>query len=149
MINTNTEKLLGELENPFTTTYVMDIDSSSGRSKAMAGCSPCMTRSRYKGHWLSTRGRRMNIDEMLRLQGFQPSQFRTVVLSSELGKQCGNAMSVNVLERVLAKLLPAARLAVTHKRARRLTHQTQAMSKDSTASLDADQQHLKLCAFDC
>ena len=91
----------------------------------------------------------MNIDEMLRLQGFQPSQFRTVVSSSELGKQCGNAMSVNVLERVLAKLLPAARLAVTHKRARRLTHQTQAMSKDATASLDADQQHLKLCAFDC
>ena len=121
MININTEKLLGELENPFTTTYVMDIDSSSGRSKAMACCSPCMMRSRYKGHWLSTRGRRMNVDEMLRLQGFRPRHFRSVISATELGKQCGNAMSVNVLERVLAKLLPAARLAVTHKRARRLT----------------------------
>ncbi len=109
----NTDKLLSELDNPFETTYVMDIDSSTGRAKAMAGCSPCLTRSRYHGHWLSTRGRRMNLDEMLRLQGFRPSQFRSVVSPVELGKQCGNAMSVNVVERVLARLLPVAGLADT------------------------------------
>lgn len=58
----------------------------------------------------------MNRDEMLRLQGFQPRQFRTVVSPSEVGKQCGNAMSVNVLERVLVNLLPAAGLAITYPR---------------------------------
>mmetsp|Transcript_58006 Transcript_58006/g.175350 ORF Transcript_58006/g.175350 Transcript_58006/m.175350 type:complete len:122 (-) Transcript_58006:719-1084(-) len=48
--------------------------------------------------------------EMMRLQGMQPRSFRQVVSDAQLGKQIGNAMSKNVLERLFARLLPAAGL---------------------------------------
>ena len=47
----------------------------------------------------------------MRLQGMDPTEFIAVVSDSQLGKQLGNAMSVNVLERILARVLPAAGLA--------------------------------------
>lgn len=96
--------------NPAQKTYIMDIDSSSGRSKAVKGVTPCFTCSRAAGHWISSRGRRMNKDEMLRLQGMKPTAFTCVVTTNQLGRQLGNAMSVNVLERIFLSLLPAAGL---------------------------------------
>ena len=39
-----------------------------------------------------------------------PSKFRVVVSQAQLGKQLDNTMSVNVLERLLVRLLPAAGL---------------------------------------
>jgi len=39
-----------------------------------------------------------------------PSTFQVAVGDTALGKQLGNTMSVNVLERILVRALPAARL---------------------------------------
>merc|ERR1712232_991159 len=39
-----------------------------------------------------------------------PSNFRLAVTETQLGKQLGNAMSVNVLERLFSHILPAAGL---------------------------------------
>ena len=47
---------------------------------------------------------------MLRLQGMDPSKFIASVSEFQLGKQLGNTMSVNVLERIMTRLLPAAGL---------------------------------------
>ena len=47
----------------------------------------------------------------MRLQGMDPTEFVAVVSDSQLGKQLGNAMSVNVLERIFTRVLPAAGLA--------------------------------------
>lgn len=47
----------------------------------------------------------------MRLQGMNPTQFKVAVSDVQLGKQLGNTMSVNVLERLLVRLLPAAKLA--------------------------------------
>ena len=52
----------------------------------------------------------MNIKEMMRLQGIDPETFKQVVSDSVMGQQLGNAMSVNVMERILAKALLAAGL---------------------------------------
>jgi hypothetical protein len=52
----------------------------------------------------------MNLTEMLRLQGMRPTNFTQVVSDAQLGRQLGNSMSVNVLERLFARLLPAAGL---------------------------------------
>eukprot|EP00969_Alexandrium_andersonii_P005441 235998-Alexandrium_andersonii.AAC.1 len=43
----------------------------------MAGCSPCLTRTRAAqgGHWVTTRGRRLNTREMLKLQAMDPDRF--------------------------------------------------------------------------
>jgi len=48
--------------------------------------------------------------EMMKLQGMQPSDFIVDVPSVELGRQIGNSMSVNVLQRLFAPLLVAAGL---------------------------------------
>merc|ERR1719356_2074307 len=48
--------------------------------------------------------------EMFRLQGMDMTKFNQVVSDGELGKQIGNAMSVNILERLFVRLLPAAGL---------------------------------------
>ena len=76
----------------------------------MKNTSPCLTRSRSKGHWLIHKNRRMNIKEMMRRQGIDPDNFKQVVSDSVMGQQLGNAMSVNVMERILAKALLAAGL---------------------------------------
>jgi len=113
----NVMRALRELQkaghDPLNETWVVDCDSSAGRSKWFKGVTPCMTCSRGAGHWITSRGRRMNKTEMLRLQGMiTPKEgFQVVVSDAQLGKQIGNAMSCNVLERLFVRLLPAAGLA--------------------------------------
>ena len=52
----------------------------------------------------------MNIREMMRLQGILPDDVNVVVSDIEMGKQIGNAMSANVMERLLPYVLNAANL---------------------------------------
>ena len=46
----------------------------------------------------------------MRLQGMDPTNFAVEVLERALGQQIGNAMSVNVIQRVLLRALQAANL---------------------------------------
>ena len=50
----------------------------------------------------------MSKEEMFRLQGMDPTKFKVDVTPTQLGQQIGNAMSVNVVERVLRNALLAA-----------------------------------------
>merc|ERR1719229_171431 len=94
-----------------TEPFIMECDSSTYRTSWKKGVSMCMTCGRKDGHWISSRGRRVLKTEMMRLQGMDPKSFKVVVSETQLGKQLGNTMSVNVLERLLVRLLPAAGLA--------------------------------------
>jgi hypothetical protein len=79
----------------------------------MLNKSPCLTRARASssGHWLTTRGRRMTRAEMLRLFAIRPSRLNFGKLSfRKAGGMIGNAIAVNVLERIFCRLLPAAGL---------------------------------------
>merc|ERR1711920_1140528 len=62
------------------------------------------------GHWITNRGRMLSKAEMMRLQGMTPEDFKVVVSQAQWGKQIGNAMSCNILERIFVRLLPAAGL---------------------------------------
>lgn len=95
--------------DPFKKTYVIDCDSSSGFSSAMRDKVPCMTASRGSGHWVTSRGRRMTMKEMLRCQGMD-DDIKQVVSNNILGAQIGNAMSQNVVERIMVRLLPLSGL---------------------------------------
>ena len=55
----------------------------------------------------------MSTNEMLVLQGMNPSllHFPSSLSPSDIGRLVGNSMSVNVLERLLARVLPAADLS--------------------------------------
>lgn len=103
--------------DPLREPWIVDCDSSAPRMKYMKDLTPCMTCSRAAGHWVTNRGRRMSKNEMLRLQGMKTPEegFVVAVSDAQLGKQIGNAMSCNVLERLFVKLLPAAGL-VPHSR---------------------------------
>ena len=54
----------------------------------------------------------MNIEEMLKLQGMSSSKllFPPSLSQDDIGRLVGNSMSVNVLERLLSRVLPAANL---------------------------------------
>jgi site-specific DNA-cytosine methylase len=101
--------------NPFEDTWVINCDNSEGREHAMLNRSPCITRSRARGHWLTSRGRRMSTRELWRLFGLKDRDFLSNVPPLTLGQQLGNSMSVNVLERIFCNLLPAAGLRSRHE----------------------------------
>ena len=90
--------------------YVVDCDASRQKSNEMFNVSPCITRSRNRGHWLIHKKRRMRINEMMRLQGINPRTFKQVVSDAVLGQQLGNSMSVNVIEQLMIQALKAANL---------------------------------------
>ena len=96
-------------DDPFDSPWIIDCDSSASRVSGMRNCSPCLTRSRAAGHWVTSRGRRMTLSEQMRLQGINPP-FPVAVPPVEFGRLLGNSMSVNILERILCSLLPAAGL---------------------------------------
>lgn len=110
-VQTAIRTLKREGSDPLDEPFIVDCDSSPDRSKWCDGVSPCITVSRGAGHWVTNLGRRLRKEEMMRLQGMDPTQFTVAVSENQLGRQLGNTMSVNVLERLFAKLLPAARLA--------------------------------------
>ena len=101
--------LRGIGRKPFEETHVLNIDDSPWRlSKPMKGCSPCLTqaRARVGGHWISTHGRRMGTETMLKLQHMNPDRLRrpTDVGETRFNAMIGNAMSVNIVEVLLAML---------------------------------------------
>jgi len=112
----NVKRALKELKangaDPLNKPWIVDCDSSGPRMKYTLDVSPCLTCSRAGGHWITNRGRRMTKTEMMRLQAMHtPAEgFKVAVSDAQLGKQIGNAMSVNVLERLFVRLLPAAGL---------------------------------------
>ena len=63
---------------------------------------PCL--NTQNGLWNVPLGRYANTKERLKLQGF-PSTFKQVVSDTQLNKQIGNSMSVNVLKEIFKKIL--------------------------------------------
>ena len=84
------------------------IDHGASRGSVTFGASPTLTASRAMagGFWLLHKGRTMTLDEMMRLQGMRPSRFKLTsgMRPSAMAKAVGNAMSGNVLHRVIARI---------------------------------------------
>ncbi|WP_288992749.1 DNA (cytosine-5-)-methyltransferase, partial [uncultured Marinobacter sp.] len=100
-------KLISEGKDPNQLDYVIDCFRSSAHFHNL---SPCITRSRDRGHWITSRNRLFNKQEMFRLQGMDPTKFKVSISQKSLGQQIGNAMSVNVVERVIQSTLKAVGL---------------------------------------
>ncbi|MCP3677455.1 MAG: DNA cytosine methyltransferase [Deltaproteobacteria bacterium] len=105
-------KILVDGHNPFLEDYVLDIDGSK-LGAVMHNMSPCQTRQRHAGHWVTSRGRRMRLVEQIKLMGMRPSdlKWKGVVTDTQLAQMVGNSMCLSVLERIFYRLLPAAGLA--------------------------------------
>jgi len=99
--------------DPYGTKLPVVVDLGSSRAHWMVGKSPCLTHSRSHGFYLPALGRMTSITERLRLQGLPPDIHRKCsghVTNQQLGSMIGNAMTVNILAALLARLLPACGL---------------------------------------
>lgn len=101
-------------EDPLNETFFIDCDSSEKFCSVMKGKSMCMTKSRASGFWITSHGRRATLNDQLRLQGMDPNFVNLKkpmsVSRLQMGAMVGNAMSQNVVERIMVRLLPASGL---------------------------------------
>lgn len=107
------EKLIQHGHNPLSKNilFMCDIYCGLGRTvHCMKNTSPCITASRAsnKGFWVTGLQRMTTLDELMMLQGMRRDRLDIHGISRrQIGLMCGNAMSVNVLTRLLAAVLPA------------------------------------------
>merc|ERR1712218_402740 len=95
--------------DPKNGTFILDCDSSPGWATFNKGVSPCLTESRYAGHWLTDREGRMTTNDMLRLQGVDPTTVKFDD-NNDVRRLIGRAMSLNVFERILTRALDSAQI---------------------------------------
>jgi len=93
---------------------VANCHAQSG--ELFAGCTPCLTAARgaQGGFWLLGRHRMMSVEELLRLQGFDPleTELAQTVSARQAGSLLGNAFTLTVVGRVLVNALCSHGLAV-------------------------------------
>ena len=90
--------------DPLNDSIAIDADADPNKLTWSSINLPCLTRSRYRGHWLSNLQRRTTLQEMMRFQGIKPGSFQQTCSDPEMGRLLGNSMSLNVVERILHKL---------------------------------------------
>ena len=93
----------------------VDIDASTQRENWRSREAPCITRARggSGGPFISKLNRRTTTSELMRLQGFHPSEIpweKHGLSRNAVGMALGNAMSANVLQRILPRALWSAGL---------------------------------------
>ena len=107
---TTFKKLRAQNMVPRQTDAVADIGASSRFSSLQVGKCPTITAGRAKsaGYYATKLQRRLSLKELMRLQGCNPSRLNTSVISdTQLGAIIGNAMSINVMEAVIAQMMTA------------------------------------------
>ena len=98
---------------------LVDLHAAKRFANATVDKMPCLTASRgeHGGYYLTNQDRMTSVEELARLQGWTTDDAKRLKSSGQsankLGKALGNAMSVNVLYRVLPRALYAAGLLVS------------------------------------
>ena len=115
MARSNFEEMLCDLESrgldPDHQHFVLDIDASQRFRSYMLDRSHCLLKSRPRGYYMSSRKRRITAAEIFKLQGFAPLPTGAVSRCA-IGGMLGNAMSLNVVVRLLSLALPSVGLIV-------------------------------------
>ncbi len=95
-----------------THNYILDIGASSKFRCMMLDCSPCLSKSRAGngGHFIACLRRTMSIADIGRLQGAPTILVQALVEAaagdtSNVGRALGDAMSINVLMRLVPRAL--------------------------------------------
>ena len=106
--------------NPFITPVVVDIGASPGWTTMQINKCPTITHGRAatNGYWVSTKGARIDTDELAMLQGFDPCDvdWQGAAASRSAYAGClGNAQSLNVVTAVLPHLMFFAKLISTEE----------------------------------
>lgn len=104
--------------NPHTTPIAVDIDCSMKYKVWGNDIAKTLTKSRGMagGPWISTRGRRTTIDELLRIQGFLPCEVpykKAKLKKTVIGQMIGDCVPVNLLGYIMAEVFWCAGLVNT------------------------------------
>eukprot|EP00929_Paragymnodinium_shiwhaense_P038322 TRINITY_DN20261_c0_g4_i1.p1 TRINITY_DN20261_c0_g4~~TRINITY_DN20261_c0_g4_i1.p1 ORF type:complete len:341 (-),score=38.69 TRINITY_DN20261_c0_g4_i1:39-1061(-) len=92
--------------DPYSECWIADIDSSIRFMNVLHERSPCLTRSKARGYWVTNLRRRLKPNEMLRLHGFDDSMVTPLEDDVAMGRLIGNTMSPPVVAHVLDSILP-------------------------------------------
>ena len=110
-------RIVSDGGDPIQDAYFIDIESSvkfAGPPREYLGCLTA-ARGKTRGWWVTNRGRRLSLAEIFRFQGFNLNDFSTKgIRQSDLGHMAGNAMSTNVIERLLSRALYHASLTTAY-----------------------------------
>jgi site-specific DNA-cytosine methylase len=104
--------------DPSKVPVAIDIDCSERYSTYGINIAKTLTRTRggSGGPWVSSRGRRSSVNEMLKMQGFDPLEvpWKAAGLSKpQIGQLLGNAVPVPMIGKVLAEAMYSAGLVAT------------------------------------
>ncbi len=97
-------------------TIAINVEATRKYCCAMVECVPCITASRGRdgGHYILQRESKLSLEEIGKLMGIDEGivvrMVATGVPACRIGEALGNGQSLNVLERLLARLLYAAGL---------------------------------------
>ncbi|CAK0883575.1 unnamed protein product [Prorocentrum cordatum] len=98
--------------DPTKKACVIDIDSTKMNWRHDESLCLTASRGRTGGYYVSNRGRRLRLNECLRLQAHNPKLIKIGKVSvNQMMAAAGNAMTVSVIERLMLRALPAAQLA--------------------------------------
>lgn len=102
-------KMIKAGKKPFEAPYCIDLDASDGRVHLMHDQLKCLTRGRVHGFWITNRGRRMTVRDLMKAQGIMPD---TIVMHDRVsdyqyGQMAGNTMYGNVLKAVFGQVFKA------------------------------------------
>ena len=108
-------KVFADGVDPRKTPVLVDMDCSPKFATFGVNVARTLTRSRgaQGGPWVSTRGRRMTVSEMCRLQGFLVREVpweAASVTEHQIGAMLGNSVAVPVIGAVVAEALYAGGL---------------------------------------
>ena len=97
--------------------FIVDVDASVRYQHALVNCSPCLTKTRCKGHgyYIPKLARRLRPEEMARLQGLPSAVADKLMKVQDVPHRAfeeglGDGMSVNVVQTVVRRCLDAAGL---------------------------------------
>ena len=127
------------VDNPTRVPCFIDVDATLGWLSAMVECCPCLTKRRCErqGHYLTTAKGMMTLREICNFQAL-PMHFHSWaraklnITDSAFAAAVGNAMSVNVLMRLLPKVLYSAGMLADKPKLKRKFSQFLAESVSDT-----------------
>ena len=98
---------------PSSLDAIIDIGCSASYRTYRVGASPTLTASRccHLGYFCTSLKRQLSVEELMRLQGADPRALDTSETSqTAMGRIVGNAMSINVISKVLEQALACTNL---------------------------------------
>ena len=106
--------------DPTKIPIAVDVDCSPQFATFGINQARTVTRSRGEegGPWISSRGRRTTITELMALQGLQYEDipyFELDLSNRQVGGMVGNAVAVNVIGNILSEALSSAGLTLEKK----------------------------------